>query len=93
VSSDSDHTVFLNHLGRPTVGLEFDGQYGVYHSGYDDHYGMTHFGRPGFQYHIVISRLWGLLALRLANAEVLPYDFEAYAGNIHDFLSELDGRS
>lgn len=93
VGSGSDHTVFLNHLGRPTVGLEFDGQYGVYHSGYDDHYWMTHFGDPDFQYHIVISNMWGLLALRLANAEVLPYDFEAYAANIHDFLGELDGKS
>jgi len=89
----SDHTVFLNHLGRPTVCLEFDGQYGVCHSGYDDHYWMTHFGDPDFQYHIVISKLWGLLALRLANAEVLPYDFEAYAASIHDFLADLDSKS
>ncbi|MGZ4868305.1 MAG: M28 family peptidase, partial [Candidatus Angelobacter sp.] len=47
IGSGSDHTVFLNHLGRPTVGLEFDGQYGVYHSMYDDHFWMEHFGDPG----------------------------------------------
>src|SRR6476620_6480241 len=93
IGSGSDHTVFLNHLGRPTVGLEFDGQYGFYHSMYDDHFWMEHFGDPGFKYHIVISDLWGLLALRLANADVLPFDFAAYAANIRDFVKELDHKS
>jgi N-acetylated-alpha-linked acidic dipeptidase len=93
IGSGSDHTVFLNHLGRPTVGLEFDGQYGVYHSMYDDHFWMEHFGDPGFKYHIVISDLWGLLALRLANADVLPFDFAAYAANIREFVRDLDRHS
>ncbi|MGZ7077649.1 MAG: transferrin receptor-like dimerization domain-containing protein, partial [Candidatus Angelobacter sp.] len=93
IGSGSDHTVFLNHLGRPTVGLEFDGQYGVYHSMYDDHFWMEHFGDPGFKYHIVISDLWGLLALRLANADVLPFDFAAYAANIREFVHDLDHKS
>jgi N-acetylated-alpha-linked acidic dipeptidase len=93
IGSGSDHTVFLNHLGRPTVGLEFDGQYGVYHSMYDDHFWMEHFGDPGFKYHIVISNLWGMLALRLANADVLPFDFAAYAANIRDFVNDLDRKS
>ena len=93
IGSGSDHTVFLNHLGRPTVGLEFDGQYGVYHSMYDDHFWMEHFGDPGFKYHIVISDLWGLLALRLANADVLPFDFAAYAANIREFVRDLDHHS
>lgn len=93
IGSGSDHTVFLNHLGRPTVGLEFDGQYGVYHSMYDDHFWMEHFGDPEFKYHIVISDLWGLLALRLANADVVPFDFAAYAANIRDFVKELDHKS
>ena len=93
IGSGSDHTVFLNHLGRPTVGLEFDGQYGVYHSMYDDHFWMEHFGDPGFKYHIVISDLWGVLALRLANADLLPLDFAAYAANIREFVSDLDRKS
>jgi N-acetylated-alpha-linked acidic dipeptidase len=93
IGSGSDHTVFLNHLGRPTVGLEFDGQYGVYHSMYDDHFWMEHFGDPGFKYHIVISNLWGLLALRLANADVLPFDFAAYAASLRGFVNDLDKKS
>ena len=93
IGSGSDHTVFLNHLGRPTVGLEFDGQYGVYHSMYDDHFWMERFGDPGFKYHIVISNLWGLLALRLANADVLPFDFAAYAAKIREFVNDLDHKT
>jgi N-acetylated-alpha-linked acidic dipeptidase len=37
IGSGSDHTVFLNHLGRPVINLGFTGNYGVYHSAYDDH--------------------------------------------------------
>jgi N-acetylated-alpha-linked acidic dipeptidase len=89
IGSGSDHTVFLNHLGRPTVGLTFDGPYGVYHSIYDDFYWMNHFGDPGYRLHALLTRVWGLLALRLANAEILPFDFAFYADNIREFVREV----
>ena len=89
IGSGSDHTVFLNFLGRPTIGLTFDGPYGVYHSMYDDFYWMNQFGDPGYRYHTLMSKLWGVLALRLANAEVLPFDFAFYADNIRQFVEEL----
>ncbi len=90
IGSGSDHTVFLNHIGKPTVGLTFDGPYGVYHSVYDDHYWMSHFGDPGFKYHAVISRFWGALGLRLANADALPFDFSGYAKKLRDFVQEVE---
>jgi len=90
IGSGSDHTVFLNFLGIPTIGLTFDGPYGVYHSMYDDFYWMNHFGDPGYRYQAVIAQLWGVLGLRLANAEILPYDFQAYGASIRDFLGDLD---
>jgi N-acetylated-alpha-linked acidic dipeptidase len=68
IGSGSDHTVFLNFLGRPTIGLTFDGPYGVYHSMYDNFYWMNNFGDPGYRYHAFMSVVWGVLALRLANA-------------------------
>jgi N-acetylated-alpha-linked acidic dipeptidase len=89
IGSGSDHTVFLNFLGRPTIGLTFDGPYGVYHSMYDNHYWMNQFGDPGFRYHTLMSKLWGVLALRLANAEILPFDFAFYADNIKQFVEVL----
>jgi N-acetylated-alpha-linked acidic dipeptidase len=89
IGSGSDHTVFLNFIGMPVIGLQFDGDYGVYHSAYDDFYWMNHFGDPGYRYITTMSQLWGVTALRLANAELLPFDFATYAVNVRQFVDEL----
>ena len=93
IGSGSDHTVFLNHLGRPVINLGFTGDYGVYHSGYDDHYWMAHIGDPAFEYHTAVTRIWGLTALRLANADILPFDFEFNGAALERFLTELETRA
>jgi len=93
IGSGSDHTVFLNFLGIPTVGLTFVGPYGVYHSMYDDFYWMNHFGDPGYRYHALMAQLWGVMALRLANADILPFDFASYGANIRKFISSLNTAS
>ena len=93
IGSGSDHTVFLNFLGIPTVGLTFVGPYGVYHSMYDDFYWMNHFGDPGYRYHALMAQLWGAMALRLANADILPFDFASYGTNIRKFISSLNAAS
>jgi N-acetylated-alpha-linked acidic dipeptidase len=90
IGSGSDHTVFLNHLGRPVINLAFTGDYGVYHSMYDDHYWMEHIGDPTFEYHVALTDIWGLVALRLANADVLPYDFGFNAMVLDHFLTDLE---
>ena len=90
IGSGSDHTVFLNFVGMPVLGLQFDGPYGVYHSAYDDFFWMNHFGDPGYRYHTLMTQLWGVLALRLANADLLPFDFASYADNIRQFVNELE---
>jgi len=89
IGSGSDHTVFLNLLGVPSMLLSFDGPYGVYHSVYDSHDWMSRIGDPGFRYHRLMSQLWGVLALRLANADVVPYDFAAYARGLRGFVDQL----
>ncbi|MGA2591651.1 MAG: M28 family metallopeptidase [Bryobacteraceae bacterium] len=89
IGSGSDFTVFLNHLCRPTAELQFDGPYGVYHSAYDDFFWMNHFGDPGYRYHTLMTQYWGTLALRLAGAEILPFDFAAYGRDIARFAAEL----
>src|SRR5215467_13244635 len=93
IGSGSDHTVFLNHLGRPVINLGFSGDYGVYHSMYDDHYWMENLGDPSFEYHVALTRIWGLVALRLANADVLPYDFGFNAAALEHFLTALELRN
>jgi N-acetylated-alpha-linked acidic dipeptidase len=89
LGSGSDYTVFLNFLGLPVVDMSFGGPYGVYHSQYDNWYWMTRFGDPGFRYMTTMADLWGRMALRLANADVLPFDFGRYADQVGGFLDEL----
>jgi N-acetylated-alpha-linked acidic dipeptidase len=89
IGSGSDHTVFLNFIGMPVIGLGFEGDYGVYHSAYDDFFWMNKFGDPGYRYHTLMSQLWGVTALRLANADLLPFDFATYAANIRQFVNDL----
>jgi N-acetylated-alpha-linked acidic dipeptidase len=93
LGSGSDYTVFLNFLGVPVADLSFDGPYGVYHSIYDNHHWVAKVGDPGFRYHVALVQLWGLIALRLANAAALPLDPEPYAARIVEFADDLATRS
>jgi N-acetylated-alpha-linked acidic dipeptidase len=93
IGSGSDHTVFLNHLGRPVINLGFSGDYGVYHSMYDNHYWMARIGDPAFEYHIALTRIWGLVTLRLANSDLLPFDYGANGAALEQFLRQLEQRN
>ena len=92
LGSGSDYTVFLNHLGVPIADLSFDGPYGVYHSMYDNHNWVAKIGDPGFRYHVAMVQFWGVLAMRLAEADVVPLDYAPYASTIGTFLSEVESR-
>jgi N-acetylated-alpha-linked acidic dipeptidase len=88
LGSGSDYTVFLNFLGVPVADLTFTGPYGVYHSVYDNHLWMQKFGDPGFLHHAAMTRVWGVMALRLANADVVPLDYRATADRVREFVDE-----
>jgi N-acetylated-alpha-linked acidic dipeptidase len=88
LGSGSDYTVFLNFLGVPIVDMSFTGPYGVYHSVYDNHLWMQKFGDPGFARHAAMTRVWGVMALRLANADIVPLDYRATAMRIRQFVTE-----
>lgn len=85
----SDYVVFLDHLGIPSANLGFEGAYGVYHSLYDTHGYMARVVDPTFRWHRALVQLWGLAALRLANADAIPIDPEASAARITAYLAEL----
>jgi len=92
IGGGSDYTPFLNHLGVPIADLSFEGPYGVYHSSFDTHDWVVRFGDPGFRYHGALVQLWGLVALRLANADVVPLDYEAYAREVEQFVGDVERR-
>ena len=88
LGSGSDYTPFLQHLGIASTDMGFGGDYGVYHSAYDSFYWMDQFGDPGFRYHVAAAQLWGTLALRLADADGLSFDYTDYAAQLREFFDE-----
>jgi len=89
LGSGSDYTAFVDHLGVPAIDVGFTGHYGVYHSIYDDFYWMEKFGDPEFITHTAAARLYTLIALRAAGAEVLPFRFTPYGEALRDHVDEL----
>lgn len=85
----SDFAPFYNHLGIPSAGWGFGGGGSQYHSAYDTYAWMARFGDPGFHRHAASSRLVAVAALRLANAEVLPYDYEEFARELRAVVTTL----
>jgi len=89
----SDFAGFYNHVGVPSLGYGFGGGSGIGHSAYDTYAFMSRFGDPGFLQHATTSRLSAVAALRLANATILPYDYERFgremAGLVRAFSEEL----
>lgn len=89
LGSGSDYTPFIQHLGIPSTDLGFSGSYGVYHSVYDNFFWMTHFGDPEFLYHQAASRFLGLLAMRIASADVAPLRFSNYGPALMDDMNQI----
>ena len=91
LGSGSDWTVFLDHLGIATLDLSYgdeDGG-GIYHSIYDDFYWYTHFSDTDFSYGRALSQTVGTAVMRLADSDLLPYNFNGLADTIHRYLDEL----
>jgi N-acetylated-alpha-linked acidic dipeptidase len=85
----SDFAGFYNHLGIPHAEWGFGGAGGVYHSAYDSRHWMETFGDPGYRYHATAARIGAALALRLANADILPYDYVEYAATMRRYLPAI----
>jgi N-acetylated-alpha-linked acidic dipeptidase len=92
LGAGSDFCPFFDHAGIASMDMGFGGDYGVYHALYDDFYWMKHFGDPTFAYHAALARVIGTIALRLDEADVLPYDYVAYASEIAHASDELVAR-
>jgi N-acetylated-alpha-linked acidic dipeptidase len=89
LGSGSDYTVFLDHLGVPAVDVGFSGRYGVYHSVYDNFTWMEKVGDPEFITHAMAARLYTVLAMRAAAAEVVPLKFVPYGEALRDYIDDL----
>jgi len=85
----TDFVPFLYHLGIASTDFSFGSDVGVYHSVFDNHRWMEKFGDPGFRYHVAAARYYGLQALRLAEADLLPFDYAAYGQEIQNYLNGI----
>lgn len=93
LGSGSDYTVFLQHLGVPSSDVSSSGPYGVYHSVFDNFAWFKKFGDPDFVYEQEMARIFGLEAVRMAGADVLPYDYEEYGKEVVAYLDAAKHRA
>ncbi len=93
LGSGSDYTVFLQHLGVPSTDISSLGDYGVYHSAFDNFNWFKKFGDPDFVYEQQMARVYGLEVLRMSSADVLPYDYENYGKEILVYLDAAKNKS
>jgi N-acetylated-alpha-linked acidic dipeptidase len=91
LGSGSDYTVFLDHLGVASLNISFGGEDpgGQYHSIYDDFYYYTHFMDTDFAYGRALAQTAGTMVMRLADAEILPFQFSGFAETVRTYITEL----
>ena len=92
LGSGSDYTVFIDHLGIASVNLGYGGEdegSGQYHSIYDDFYWYTHFEDTDFSYGRALAQTAGSMIMRMADADVLPFQFADQADTIHLYVGQL----
>ncbi len=85
----SDFAGFYNHLGIPIAEWGFGGAGGVYHSQYDDLTWMSKFGDPGYKYHAAAASIGAAMVLRMANADIVPYDYVEFARTMKQYLPAI----
>jgi len=93
LGSGSDYTAFLQHCGVPSTDMGSSGPYGVYHSVFDNFAWFKKFGDPEFVYEQEMARVFGLQAVRMADADVLPYDYEEYGKEIVAYVDAAGRRA
>jgi len=91
LGSGSDYTAFLQHDGVASLNIGFGGEDdgGIYHSIYDDFYWYTHFSDTDFVYGRALAQTGGTAMMRLADADLLPFEFGDFADTVQTYLKEL----
>ena len=91
LGSGTDFTGFLDHLGIATLDMAYEGEteQGIYHSIYDDFFWYTHFSDNEFVYGRALSQTVGTAVMRLADSEVLPFDFVDFADTVQKYTKDL----
>ncbi|HBZ21338.1 MAG TPA: folate hydrolase, partial [Bacteroidales bacterium] len=91
LGAGSDWSGFLQFLGIASMNLGFGGEGGggVYHSIYDSYDHFVKFTDPGFQYEVTLAETCGRIMMRMANADVLPFDINSFYKTVSEYVTEL----
>lgn len=91
LGSGSDYTPFIQHLGIPSMNIGYGGEDngGEYHSVYDSYDLYTRFKDPTFEYGVALAKTAGRITMRLANADVLPFDFKGFYKTVNGYMNEV----
>jgi N-acetylated-alpha-linked acidic dipeptidase len=91
LGSGSDFTGFLQHDGIASLNIGFSGEDGggIYHSIYDDFYWYTHFSDTDFVYGRALAQAGGSMVMRMADADLLPFEFGDFSDTIQMYVQEL----
>lgn len=91
MGSGSDYSSFIQHAGIPSLNIGYGGEDdgGEYHSIYDSYDDYSRFKDPGFFYGVALAQTAGRAALRMANAETLPFDFRSLQRTVSDYVKDL----
>ncbi|HEX3462640.1 MAG TPA: M28 family peptidase [Candidatus Elarobacter sp.] len=93
IGGGSDHESFLLSFGTPVAEMRFSGPFGPYHSSYDTLRYASTFSDPGFLLHRTAAQLYGVVAMRLADADAVPYAFASYVPELRAGLDRLQSRA
>jgi N-acetylated-alpha-linked acidic dipeptidase len=93
LGSGSDYTPFFQHVGVPATDIGSDGPYGVYHSTFDNYNWFIKNADPTFVYEQQQARVFGLEVLHMADADVLPYDYQLYGHEVVGYLNAAKKRA
>jgi len=91
LGSGSDYTPFIQHLGIPSLNIGYGGEDdgGEYHSIYDSYDLYTRFKDPKFEYGVALAKTAGRVTMRLATADVLPFDFKGFHKTVNGYMTEV----
>lgn len=77
----SDHIAFYMHAGVPSLSGGAGGPT-LYHSNYDSFRFYERFVDPEFQMGPMVEKMAGIMALRMANGDLIPYNLNRYATDL-----------
>jgi len=91
LGAGSDYSPFFQHLGIPSLNIGFGGENdgGEYHSIYDSYDDYKRFKDPKFEYGVALAQAAGRTTMRIANADILPFDFRSLQKTVNGFAGEV----